>query len=137
VRDIQRTIIEGSRPRHPDTATVVMFVNQEDTATVLQGFTITGGRGTLWIDAKDLREFREGGGILCELSSPTIRFNHIVDNQAVDTARALSAGGGGDPLRLCRADHRGEPDRSKPRAVWRRGRELPAGLQGPLVGFEA
>src|SRR5688500_625344 len=39
--DIERTIIDGSRPAHPDTGTVVRFVNQEDSTAVLEGFTIT------------------------------------------------------------------------------------------------
>lgn len=98
--DIERTIIDGSRPTHPDTGTVVRFVNQEDSTAVLEGFTITGGTGTIWLDAKDLAYFREGGGVLCELSSPTIRYNHIVDNVATSMAKnvkgdsLLSAGGG-------------------------------------------
>jgi hypothetical protein len=96
IADIESTIIDGSRPKHVDTASVVMFVNQEDSMAVLQGFTITGGKGTLWLDAKDHIQFREGGGILCELASPIIRFNHIVDNEATDTTHgAFSAGGGG------------------------------------------
>ncbi len=101
VADIERTIIDGSRPSHPDTGTVVRFVNQEDTTAVLEGFTITGGTGTIWLDAKDLAYFREGGGILCELASPTIRYNHIVNNVAVSNESnvkgdsLLSAGGGG------------------------------------------
>jgi hypothetical protein len=99
--DIARTVIDGSRPAHPDTGTVVRFVNLEDSTAVLEGFTITGGTGTIWLDAKDQLYFREGGGILCELSSPTIRFNHIVGNVAVSKARnargdtLMSAGGGG------------------------------------------
>lgn len=98
--DIERTIIDGSRPAHPDTGTVVRFVNQEDSTAVLEGFTITGGTGTVWLDAKDLAYFREGGGILCELGSPTIRFNHIVNNVATSKAKnvkgdtLISAGGG-------------------------------------------
>lgn len=98
--DIERTTIDGSRPAHPDTGTVVRFVNQEDSTAVLEGFTITGGTGTIWLDAKDLQYFREGGGILCELGSPTIRYNHIVNNVATSKAKnvagdsLLSAGGG-------------------------------------------
>ena len=98
--DIERTIIDGSRPAHPDTGTVVRFVNQEDSTAVLEGFTITGGTGTIWLDAKDLQYFREGGGILCELGSPTIRYNYIVNNVATSMAKnvagdsLLSAGGG-------------------------------------------
>jgi hypothetical protein len=87
--DIEQTIIDGSRPRHADTASVVMFVNQEDSMAVLQGFTITGGKGTVWLDAKDHAYFREGGGILCELSSPTIRFNYIIDNEAIAKREGL------------------------------------------------
>jgi hypothetical protein len=100
VADIDRTIIDGSRPAHPDTGTVVRFVNQEDSTAVLEGFTITGGTGTIWLDAKDLKYFREGGGVLCELAAPTIRYNHIVGNVAVSTTKGaagdslLSAGGG-------------------------------------------
>jgi hypothetical protein len=98
--DIERTIIDGSRPTHPDTGTVVRFVNQEDSTAVLEGFTITGGTGTVWLDAKDIAYFREGGGILCELGSPTIRNNHIVNNVAISKAKnvkgdsLISAGGG-------------------------------------------
>ena len=98
--DIERTIIDGSRPAHPDTGTVVRFVNQEDTTAVLEGFTITGGTGTVWLDAKDLAYFREGGGVLCELASPTIRHNYIVNNVAISKAKnakgdtLISAGGG-------------------------------------------
>ena len=100
VADIDRTIIDGSRPTHPDTGTVVRFVNQEDSTAVLEGFTITGGTGTIWLDAKDLEYFREGGGILCELGSPTIRYNHIIDNAAISTAKnaagdSLRSAGGG------------------------------------------
>ena len=100
VADIERTIIDGSRPAHPDTGTVVRFVNQEDSTAVLEGFTITGGTGTIWLDAKDVAYFREGGGILCELGSPTIRYNHIVGNEAIATTKnvkgdsLISAGGG-------------------------------------------
>lgn len=66
---VTRTILEGSHPRHPDTASVVLFVAQEDTTAALIGFTITGGTGTAWTDARDKTLFREGGGILCELSA--------------------------------------------------------------------
>jgi hypothetical protein len=95
---ISRTIIDGSHPRHPDTASVVLFVDEEDSTAVLSGFTLTGGKGTIWTDAAQKAPYREGGGVLCELSSPVIQHNVIEDNQAVDVAAAagvLSAGGGG------------------------------------------
>jgi Right handed beta helix region len=93
---IRRTIIDGSHPAHADTASVVLFVEQEDTTAVLLGFTITGGKGTVWTDARDKTLYREGGGILCELSSPIIEHNIIESNEAVDVRPGLlSAGGGG------------------------------------------
>jgi hypothetical protein len=50
----------------------------------------------VWFDLAGRRNFREGGGVLCELSSPTIRFNRIVGNRATDVGTNVrSAGGGG------------------------------------------
>jgi hypothetical protein len=93
---IARTILDGSRPTHPDSGTVLSIYRFEDSTTVVEGFTITGGTGTVWYDNKDKILFREGGGILIDLAGPTIRDNVITGNRA-DTARAgvLSAGGGG------------------------------------------
>jgi hypothetical protein len=50
---IENTVIDGSQPTRPDTASVVMIVNGERGNTMLQGFTITGGPGAfdLNIDA--------------------------------------------------------------------------------------
>ncbi len=93
---IQRTVIDGSHPAQGDTASVVMFVEQEDTTAVLLGFTITGGKGTVWTDARDKTLYREGGGILCELASPIIEHNIIEANEAIEVRPGLlSAGGGG------------------------------------------
>ncbi|HJU64298.1 MAG TPA: right-handed parallel beta-helix repeat-containing protein [Gemmatimonadaceae bacterium] len=95
-QDIERTIIDGSKPRHPDTASVIIVHAVERGTAVVQGFTITGGAGTVWLDAKDTELFREGGGILCELSAPVIRDNYIVGNKAVEVRKGVfSAGGGG------------------------------------------
>lgn len=93
---IHNTIINGSSPTRPDTASVVLFVSGEIRYSILQGFTITGGTGTIWTDPHYLVDYREGGGILCEGSSPTIRFNRIIDNDAsVVSPGCISAGGGG------------------------------------------
>lgn len=92
---IRSTIINGSRPTHPDTASCVLIINREDTTTVLAGFTLTGGRGTRWRDEHGAGDYWEGGGILTALSSPTIRDNFIVNNEAINISRAVSAGGGG------------------------------------------
>jgi Right handed beta helix region len=93
---IHRTIIDGGHPAHADTASVVLFIEQEDTTAVLLGFTITGGKGTVWTDARDKTLYREGGGVLCELSSPVIEHNIIEGNEAIEVGSGLlSAGGGG------------------------------------------
>jgi hypothetical protein len=93
---IGRTILDGSRPSHPDSGSVLQIYRFEDSTTVVEGFTITGGTGTVWYDNKDKILFREGGGILIDLAGPTIRDNVITGNRA-DSARpgVLSAGGGG------------------------------------------
>jgi hypothetical protein len=93
---IARTIIDGSRPKHPDSASVVMMIEQEDTTAKLSGFTLTGGTGTVWMDARQKALYREGGGVLCELGSPVIEHNIIEGNEAVRLGPGiLSAGGGG------------------------------------------
>jgi hypothetical protein len=62
---------------------------------VLQGFTITGGSGTKWLDIHGAGTFREGGGILIEQASPTIRMNVITNNSVTNTSGVVSTGGGG------------------------------------------
>jgi len=61
---IVQTIIDGSNPSHPDSASVVYFIDGEDTTSVLCGFTIRGGAGTPWI-APDQSLWRSGGGVFC------------------------------------------------------------------------
>ncbi|HMR40187.1 MAG TPA: T9SS type A sorting domain-containing protein [Ignavibacteria bacterium] len=91
---IQSTIIDGSNPVFPDSASCVIFNNHEDSSAVLQGFTLTGGTGTKWQDEHGAGLFREGGGILVQYSAPVIKFNIISGNNAV-TGGVVSTGGGG------------------------------------------
>jgi hypothetical protein len=92
---IQSTIINGSQPIHPDTSSCVLFIKGEDSTTVFQGFTVTGGKGTKWKDEHSSGTYREGGGILIAKSAPIIRYNLIINNQASNTVGVTSAGGGG------------------------------------------
>ncbi|TSA37613.1 MAG: T9SS C-terminal target domain-containing protein [Porphyromonadaceae bacterium] len=93
---IRTTIINGSQPLQPDSASCVIFSHGEDASTILQGFTLRGGKGTKWRDIHNGLSYREGGGILIELSSPVIRYNIIVYNKATGTTGGVeSAGGGG------------------------------------------
>ena len=92
---ILQTAIHGGSPIHPDTASCVLIVSGEDTSAILEGFTLTGGKGTLWLDEHGAGRYREGGGVLVTLASPTIKNNLIIDNEAINSAGGTSAGGGG------------------------------------------
>jgi len=84
---IDNTIIDGSQPVNPDSASVVLFVSGEDTTSILCGFYITGGSGTY--DAQ--YQGRQGGGIFCFNSGCKILNNKIVNN----TANGIFGSGGG------------------------------------------
>jgi hypothetical protein len=107
--DITSTIIDGSNPANPDSASCVLMYkpNQsysDDSSAALIGFTITGGTGTKWTDEHGAGVYREGGGILIQYWSPKICFNIIKDNEAYNKTGLASAGGGaircgdGNPL---------------------------------------
>lgn len=95
---INNTIIDGSEPTDPNQGSVVTLNSQEDTTSVLCGFTITGGSGTLFI----MDQARSGGGILCYNAGATIKNNHIISNQINYTG---SAYGGGIALSSEGSDH--------------------------------
>jgi hypothetical protein len=86
---IASTIINGSRPSHPDSGSVVYFINGEDTTSVLCGFTITGGSGTI---REDEGGWRHGGGIFGLNSGAYIKNNHIVRNEIHHGDNAFGGG---------------------------------------------
>ncbi len=83
---ISRTIIDGSKPSNSDSASVVYFISGEDTNSVLCGFTITGGTGTL-----NIYGARIGGGVHCRSAGARLTKNIITQNRIV----AIEARGGG------------------------------------------
>jgi len=85
---IANTIIDGSQPSHPDTGAVVNFVNQEDTTSVLCGFTITGGTGT----HHHIYNNRMGGGIVLLESGGKVTNNIIEYNTIIDDGTATGGG---------------------------------------------
>jgi len=96
ISDIETTIINGSNPADPDTASCVLIVSGEDSTTVLQGFTITGGNGTKWEDEHQPGlYYTEGGGILIQYSAPTIKNNIIRNNKATNFGSGIVSAGGG------------------------------------------
>jgi hypothetical protein len=56
---------------------VALFQNGEGSDTLLEGFTLTNGTGTVGQYGR-----LYGGGVFCEDASPTIRDNRIVENSA-------------------------------------------------------
>jgi hypothetical protein len=87
---IENTIINGSQPANPDTGSVVRMISGEDTTSVLCGFTITGGSGTVVEEQGSL--WRLGGGILCRGQGGRIKFNIIENNEIISDL--IAAGGG-------------------------------------------
>lgn len=88
---IVNTIIDGSQAADPDSAAVVMFVNGEDTTSILNGFTITGGSGVMLMTYV----VRAGGGIFtynagCKIVNNIITKNHVVDNDKAGAAGIAS-----------------------------------------------
>jgi len=86
---IDATVIDGSNPSNPDSASVVSFIDGEDTTSVLYGLTITGGSGTDWIGSV---VWRAGGGVYCDLvyGAKIVR-NLITRNRVI--GRAAFGGG--------------------------------------------
>ena len=92
---ISATVIDGGSPSNPDSASCVRIVGGQNATAVLEGFTLTRGTGTKWVDEHGAGIYREGGGIIAALSSPTIQNNYLIDNEAINSAGCVSAGGGG------------------------------------------
>lgn len=95
---IANTIIDGSQPGNPDKGSVVTFDSGEDTTSVLCGFTVTGGTGTLVAPANA----RSGGGIFitgsgCKLLNNYIEYNEITDYRYA-YGGGINAGGPASPL---------------------------------------
>ncbi len=95
-RVVESTVIDGRNPSDPAAASAVTFRSGETRESVLQGFTITGGKGTEWVDPSyPTYDWRGGGGIFCFGSSPTIRYNVIFGNEARNSNDVDGAQGGG------------------------------------------
>jgi hypothetical protein len=97
---ISKTIIDGSQPSYPDSASTVYFVSGEDTTSVLCGFTITGGSGTNYLNELGGELYLSGGGIFM-ISGGKVQNNIIRDNHLNAGYQSWAAGMlimmGGDP----------------------------------------
>lgn len=89
---ISHTILDGSQITDPENASVVYFISNEDTTSVLCGFTVRNGRGTIIYGSLT------GGGIFINVGAGAkIINNHITHNSVDDTTvvnTAFAYGGG-------------------------------------------
>ena len=92
------TTIRMGTPADTNRGSVVIFENSETTASVLDGFTITGGRACrIWIP--EASEFGwAGGGIGFNASSGTVRNCAIVQNRAEDSGGGVAVGFGSSAI---------------------------------------
>lgn len=80
---INSTIIDGTQLTSLDSASMVYFISEEDTTSVLCGFTIRQGKGTVYTSLGET--YREGGGIFTSSSGAKIMHNHITENNLNNT----------------------------------------------------
>ena len=85
---IHNTIIDGGDPEDPLHGSVVEFPSEEDTTSIIYGFTITGGTG-MYLESQ---QARIGGGIVCYNATAKISHNRITDNEVSDISNAWGGG---------------------------------------------
>jgi hypothetical protein len=88
------TIIDGSSGP-PGYASCVRFRSGETVDAVLEGFTLTGGQGSIYRGRLEdgFDDVLAGGGVYCSNASPTVQGCMIVDNTAEYAAGMLIASG--------------------------------------------
>lgn len=93
---ISNTIIDGSQPSHPDSASTVFMISGEDSTSVLYGFTITGGTGTV-VKYRTISVVSEysvaGAGVLIIDGGCKIEHN-IIRNITMNVSGQVIFGGG-------------------------------------------
>ena len=92
---INNTIIDGSQATEPDSASTVMFINGEDTTSIINGFTIKGGGGLVNITTYS---FKFGGGIACFDAGAKIVNNKIIENLVTHSFHSCGGAGIGSYL---------------------------------------
>ena len=90
---IKNTIVNGSHSAYADSGSVFLLISKEDSTTVLEGFTITGGTGSKYTFSGSV--YQEGGGVILSYSSAIIRNNIIINNVLKPGSGVKNGGGGG------------------------------------------
>jgi len=86
---INNTIISAPKDMDSTHGSIVSFVTGETTESVLMGFTITGGTGTVVDSGR-----KGGGGIFIDRASPTIAYNIVCQNNVENDQDGYTMGGG-------------------------------------------
>ncbi|MBE0654860.1 MAG: right-handed parallel beta-helix repeat-containing protein, partial [Bacteroidales bacterium] len=88
---ISKTIIDGSQPSDPDYRSVVTMKTGEDTTSVLEGFTITGGKGSRfnYLGVSNT----VGGGVAILFCGGKVLHNIIEGNNVTDPDGFKGGGG--------------------------------------------
>jgi hypothetical protein len=94
---ISKTIIDGNHFSNLDSSSTVSFCSGEDTTSILEGFTITGGNGTNYTVGSGTSESkcRGGGGIFIYGSGGKIAHNIIEENHVEKVEDIIFQNGGG------------------------------------------
>jgi hypothetical protein len=79
---VANTILDGSQPIQPDSASVLFLAGAQDSTTLITGFTIQGGQGTTNLTWYPGYSVQGGGGCVILTASPTLKFNKICANTA-------------------------------------------------------
>ena len=91
---VSRTIIDGSQAENPNAASVVLMKSGESSSSVLCGFTLTAGGGTM-IKSPYIGDLLQAGGGVCMYhSGGTIRDNIIENNIINASGSAWPVGNG-------------------------------------------
>lgn len=88
---VEATILDGSQPVDPNQASVVTFTGTEQSDCVLDGLTITGGKGTRPQGAQALY----GGGIYGAGTLATLRRCRVINNSLAEAQNYWDAIGAG------------------------------------------
>ena len=96
---LEQTTIDGSSETFgPDMGSVVSFVNGEDAASILEGFTLVGGTG--WTIDNSGFPFTAGGGVYANGSSPTLRQLRFTALQNIGRGGGAFFRGGTGPVTI-------------------------------------
>jgi len=87
---IRKTIIDGSSPSNPDTASTIFIYDGEESTPVICGLTITGGKGMLITTGETARV---GGGMYIINSACVIENNIITENTIDYDFTKVNSGG--------------------------------------------